>query len=99
MGILDKLTLFAADYKIDAGTSGIPEVEADKVLLNALNIVYFAAGVVCVIVIVIAAIMYTTGGASTDNVTRAKNMLLYSIVGLVAVFIAFGLTWFIVGRI
>lgn len=99
MGLLTSIATFAADYKIDPGSVGITPISADKVFANALNIVYFMAGVVCVIVIIIAAIIYTSSNGKAENVTRAKNMLLYSIIGLVAVLMAFGLTWFIVGRI
>jgi len=99
MGLLTAITRFAADYKIDPSTVGVPSVSADKVLQNGLNIAYFVAGVICVIVIVIAAITYTVSSGNAESVNRAKNMLLYAIIGLVAVFMAFGLTWFIVGRI
>jgi energy-converting hydrogenase Eha subunit E len=101
MNFFNAITRFAAtdDAKINPGSVGIPHVEANVVLQNGLNIVYFAAGVICIIVLIIGAITYTTSAGASDAVTRAKNMILYSVIGLVVVFMAFGLTWFIIGRI
>ena len=99
MGILTAIYNFAVDYNISVAETGIAAVPADKVLQNALNIAYFVAGIICVIVIVIAAITYTVSRGNAESITRAKNMLLYAVIGLVGVMVAFGVTWFIVGRI
>jgi len=61
-------------------------------------VVYFFAGVVAVICIIIGAIVYTTAGAAEKNVATGKNMILYSVIGLVIIGIAFGLTQFLIGR-
>lgn len=90
-------TNFAATVgnKIDVD---IPKVTAEQVLQNSLNIVYFIAGAVCVIVIIIAGIMYATSAGNAANITKAKNMLLFSIIGLVIIGVAFTVTQFVIGR-
>lgn len=83
--------------KVDAGSVGIPTGSGDALLHNGLNLVYFLAGLVSVIVIIVAGIMYTTSSGDSSRVTRAKNLLTYSIVGLVVVLSAFVITNFVIG--
>lgn len=84
--------------KIDAGSVGIPTGSGDNLLHNGLNLTYFLAGVVSVIVIIVAGIMYTTASGDASRITRAKNLLTYSIVGLVVVLSAFVITNFVIER-
>jgi len=84
--------------KVDAGTVGIPTMSGDELLRNGLNLTYFLAGTVAVIVIIIAGIMYTTSSGDAARITRAKNLLTYSIVGLVIVLSAFAITNFVIWR-
>jgi hypothetical protein len=77
---------------IDASSNGIPELGAGDVLQNSLNLVYFIAGIVAVIVIIVGAIMYTTSAGQAGNITKAKNLILYAVVGLIVIFAAFAIT-------
>lgn len=90
------LTQFA--QKVDAGNAGIPTMDGDALLANGLDLMYFLAGVVAVIVIVIAGIMYVSSSGDAGRVTKAKNLLTYAIVGLVLVLAAFAITHFVIGR-
>ena len=90
--------LLQVAQSISATDSGIPTLTAEKVLANTLNIVYFLAGIIAVIVIIIGAIMYTSSAGNSGTVTKAKNMILYSIVGLVIIIVAFAITNFVVGK-
>jgi len=87
--------------KITAGPGqqvDIPKVSATDLLNNGLNIAYFAAGVTCIIVIIIAGYSFTTAVYDPAKITQAKNNLLYAIVGLICVIFAFGITQFVMGR-
>ena len=75
----------------------IPAQSADVVLVNALNTTYLIAGIIAVITIVVAGIMFATSAGDPGNVTKAKNLMLFSIVGLVVVIIAFAITSFVAG--
>lgn len=83
--------------KIDAGTSGIPKNDGQNLLTNGLNLVYFLAGSIAVIMVIVAGIMYVTSSGDSGRVTKAKNMLTYAIVGLVVVIIAFAITNWVIG--
>jgi len=89
------LTQFAE--KISAGSVGIPTTEGDVLIKNALNLTYFLAGVIAVIVIIVAGIMYTTSSGDTGRVSKAKNLLTYAIVGLIVVLLAFVITNIVIG--
>lgn len=80
---------------IDAENAGIPKLSEGEVLANALNIVYFLAGAIAVIVIIIGGIMYVTSAGDSGAVSKAKNMVLYSVIGLVVVIAAFAVTNFV----
>ena len=84
--------------KVDAGQAGIPTMTGDELLRNGLNLTYFLAGVVAIITIIIAGIMYTTSSGDAGRVTKAKNLLVYAIVGLIIVLVAFAVTNFVIGR-
>lgn len=98
MGIRQSLSQLAATLDVDK-IDNLPTVSANTVLNNGLNIAYFIAGVICVIVIIIAAMTYITSGGQPNAVAKSKMMILYAVIGLVVVFIAFAITWFVIGRI
>lgn len=77
---------------------GIPMGTGEELLKNILNIVYFVAGTIAVIMIVVAGLMYTVSSGDAAKITNAKNMILYSIVGLVVILSAFAITNFVIGR-
>lgn len=79
-------------------SNGLPLGTGEELLTNILNIVYFIAGAVAVIMIVIAGLMYTTSSGDASKITNAKNMILYAIVGLVVILSAFAITNFVIGR-
>ncbi len=87
--------MFAA---IDADSVGVPKIEASGVIDGTLAVVYWAAGLIAVIVLIIGGILYTVSDGDSSKIKRAKDMILYAIVGLVFVLMAFVVTNFIVGR-
>lgn len=89
------LTQLAA--KIDAGKAGIPKANADTLLTNGLDLVYFLAGSIAVIIIIVAGVMYSASSGDAGRVSKAKNLLTYAIVGLVIVLCAFVITRFVRG--
>jgi hypothetical protein len=76
----------------------VPEINADELLRNGVNLAYYIAGIVAVIVIIIAGIMYATSLGDAGRVTRAKGMILYAVIGLGVLIAAFAITNFVMGR-
>ena len=82
--------------RISAGQNNIPTLTADQILTNVLNTFYFIVGAVAVIVIIFAGINYALSGGDSGKVTRAKNMILYAIIGLIIILSAYAITNFVI---
>lgn len=76
----------------------IPRLDANTLLTNGLNLLYFATGLIAVLAIIVAGFMYVISRGDPGEIAKAKNTILYAIVGLVVVSVAFTITNFIVGR-
>lgn len=83
---------------LDAGELNIPHNTANDVLAGGLGLVYTAAGIVAVISIILAGYKYVTAVGDASAITKAKNTILYSVIGLIVVILAFSITWFVIGR-
>jgi len=97
--MIDKLLINLA---LTAGTGkgevNIPQLTAEVVVHNVLNIMYFLLGVIAVIVIIVAGITYSTSSGNQASITKAKNMILYAVIGIVVVISAYAITNFIIDR-
>ena len=80
------------------GINGIVNMTGEELLANALNLTYFIAGIVAVIVSIVAGILYVTSSGDPAKVTKAKNTITYAVVGLVIILVAFTITGFVTGR-
>ena len=84
--------------KINPSDVGVQKVDANAVVDGVLKTAYYLGGAVCVIVIIIAGIFYALSNGDQAKVTQAKNAILYAIVGLVIVMLAFVINNFVIGR-
>lgn len=84
---------------ISADSLGIPKVDPNVLTNNVLNTIYIATGAIAVIMIIVAGFIYTTSDGDSAKITKAKNVILYAVVGLVLVILAYAITWFVIGRI
>ncbi len=70
---------------------GLPSVEygpsgaetLPEAIASVLTIILGVLGAICVLLVVIAGIMYMTSGGDEARVEKAKNYLIYAIVGLI----------------
>lgn len=97
MGMLE---LLAQSEKVDPGSiglSGAPR-SAESVISNVLTTTYIFAGIVCVLIIVIAGYYYVTSSGDSAGITRAKQAIIGAVVGVIVVMSAFVITQFVLGR-
>jgi Type IV secretion system pilin len=94
MNILTQLAV-----TITSAEAGIPNTDGDMVIFNILNLAYFVAGIIAVIVIIIAGFTMTTNGSDPGAVGKAKNSILYAVIGIIVILAAFGITAFVRGSI
>lgn len=107
MSNLRALVQFADNSKITVGSGGsdtdtvhnLPTTSANDILINSLHIVYFVAGIVAVIIIIVAGFTYVTSAGDAVATAKAKNTIMYAIIGLILVILAFAITQFIIGRL
>jgi hypothetical protein len=88
----------SAGDKIDPNCVGISKVDSNKAVEGVLTTVYYAAGAASVIVIIVSSIFYVISQGDPAKTKRAKDGILYAVVGLVIVLVAFIITNFIIGR-
>jgi len=88
----------AAKVSLNASQLNIPTTSGNQVLANGLNIAYFIAGIMAVIIIILAGFSFVTSGNDPGAVTKAKNAILYAVIGLVVILSAFVITQFVIGR-
>lgn len=86
------------DVKIDPDCVGVAKIGAEGALNGVLNTAYFIAGIIAVIVIIISGLFYVTSNGDSNKTKRGKDGILYAIVGLAVVLVAFIITNFVIGR-
>lgn len=81
-----------------AGNEGNPETGLNKAIKLIVNLLTVIVGVVAVIVIIISGLRYITSGGDSSNITKARNSILYALIGLIIVAIAQLLVRFIITK-
>jgi len=96
---LTQALLFATE-KISTGEIGLQGQKTDgsQIVTSVLNTAYLWAGVICVLIIIIAGYFYVTSNGNAATIKRAKDALTGAIVGLIVIILAFSITLFIVGK-
>jgi cytochrome bd-type quinol oxidase subunit 2 len=94
------LTQIADSLSINPSEIGVndPVMNTNNLVDNILNPVYAWAGILCVLVIVIAGFFFVTSSGTPATVKRAKDAILGAVIGLVIIIVAFTVTQFVLGR-
>lgn len=79
-----------------ADTEG--DTEINSIIETVINIFSLVVGVVAVIMIIIGGLKYITSSGDSNNITSAKNTILYAIIGLVIVAMAQFIVRFVLGK-
>ena len=78
--------------QISADAVGLPKAELnDAQFQSLLSGVFGIAGAVAVIFIIVGGIKYSTSQGSAADLQKGKDMIVYSLVGLVFVIMAFAI--------
>ncbi len=103
-------SLFGANQPVNCGkTAGVnpndclttfPQVAANNVQIqNILAVIFGALAAVAVIVIFIAALNFAFAGADADRLKRARDTILYALIGLIICLTAEAIVLFVLGKI
>ena len=77
---------------------GLPSGTVTEITASVLGMVYVVTGITALITIIIGGYMYTISGGSPGETEKAKNTILYSVIGLIVIIMAFAVTQFVMGR-
>ncbi len=73
-----------------------PTNDFNAVVAIIVNTLLFLIGAISVLMVIVGAFMYTTSGGDSAQLTKAKNTILYSIVGLVVAALAYAIVTYVV---
>lgn len=75
------------------------EGNLDQTIIGIINAVIGVLGLVAVIVIIIGGVQYMTSQGDPGKVKKAKDTILYGIIGLVVCVLAFAIVNFVIANI
>lgn len=91
---------FAAEpIKVTPDAVGFPSVSLGTGVTSIVSTLLVAAGVLAVIFILIGALQYVMSGGDPGSTRRAKDTLLYAIIGLIISISALAIIGFVTDRL
>ena len=81
-----------------ADALGVPR-NNDVDIMKFVNLALWVAGIIAVIVVIIAGINYSLSSGDPSKTASAKNAILYSVIGLVIAASAIAITKYIIGKV
>ena len=77
--------------------TGAPDnvTEDDGLIKKVVNLLLWAIGIVSVIMIIIGGFRYATSNGDSNQVTAAKNTIMYAVIGLVIAIFAYAIVNFV----
>lgn len=92
----DLITKFAIGTELkDVAEDNTLEADVKTILSTIIGVL----GFVCVVVMIIGGVNYMTSSGDTGKVKKAKDTILYGLIGLIVCVLAFALVQFVIGTI
>jgi hypothetical protein len=100
--VADSATVHAVPASVTQGIkdtqpTGV-KTDLPTILKAVTNILLFVIGAVSVIIIIIGGLRYVTSAGDQNQVTGAKNTIMYAVVGLVVAATAYAIVNFVVTK-
>ena len=92
----------APDGKVDYYFTSVGGTKSDTLISkvkNAVNVIIGLIGIVAVVMIIFGGFQYATSAGDTSKVTKAKNTVVYGVVGLVVAVLAFAIVNFVINNV
>ncbi|MBU1705504.1 pilin [Patescibacteria group bacterium] len=83
----------------DAASLSQNERSLPKLIGGLINVIISVLGIVFVILIVYAGILYMTAGGEKDKVEKAKNLMIQAVIGLVIIVAAYAISSFVITQL
>ncbi len=80
---------------------GIPNTTTvgNSQVARIVNLVLMIAGIVSVITVIVGGILYSISVGDSAKTAKAKDTIIYAVIGLIIVASAFAITNFIIGKV
>ena len=88
-----------ADCAAGTDQEGTSLFDQGGIFQTITNILLFLVGAISVIMLIIGGVRYVISGGDQNQVTGAKNTILYAIVGIIVAFLAYAAVNFVVTRL
>ncbi|MBQ6320892.1 hypothetical protein IJI17_01550 [Candidatus Saccharibacteria bacterium] len=72
---------------------------AETVVGKVINVLLYAVGILAVVMIVWAGLTMTISAGNPQAVTRAKNIMIYAVAGLIIAVLAYAIVNFVVNKL
>jgi len=92
----------ASECAKDGVTAVDPDTETrdlPKTIRNIINAVIFIIGIVAVVMIILGGIQYSTSQGDPGKVKKAKDTIMYGIIGLIVAILAFAIVNFVLENV
>lgn len=92
----------ASQYVSDVKPTGVPgegKASLMSIIKDIINVVIGIVGVIAVVMMIIGGISFITSQGDTNKVTKARNTILYGVVGLIVALLAFAIVNFVLGSL
>lgn len=107
MGMLTAGNVIAADpikggwndAKKSTGIGSSSTKDADDVVQTIITVLIWAVGILSTIMIIVGGIFYVTSAGDPGKIKKAKDTIMYGIIGLVIAVLAFAIVNFVVNSI
>ena len=79
----------------------VPTTNSDLpgIVVNIINIVLGLLALIAVVIVLIGGFEWMTAGGNEDKVATAKKRLIYGLIGLAIIFLAYGIVTFVIDRL
>jgi hypothetical protein len=77
---------------VDQATSA--PVDGEPVIASIINMAIFAVGTVAVVSVVVGGVMYSTSQGDTAKIKKAKDTIMYAIIGVIVAVLAYAIVNF-----
>lgn len=89
----------AADIREGVDIAGQQTTSVDDAVKAAIDILSVVVGVIAVIMIIIGGLKYVTSNGDSNQISSAKNTIIYALIGLVVVAIAQAIVRFVLNKV
>ena len=83
----------------NTGLSGGTSDNLETVAKRIINVILYIVGILAVVMIIIGGVQYTTSAGDQAAVTKAKNTILYGLIGLAVAVLAYAIVNFVITKI